>query len=279
MDSIYTSRQDTQESLTRENEHPGYMTRELIAYTAGQWERLEVDVIVETPVSLTVNGDTWLTLMCTPIDLEALAIGFVFNEGLIQSMDEVASVRVCPGLENIDLWLHHKIEKPARWRRTSGCTGGMTAVNGESSAPHIYNGITLNPDQIQHLVRQLLEYQELYRKSGGVHTSALSDGKTIHLIAEDIGRHNTLDKISGRCLMQSIELPIRILLTTGRLSSEMLQKAARIGTSVVISRTAPSSLAIHLAEKWGITLVGYARRDRFKIYAHPERMCESQYDQ
>jgi FdhD protein len=118
----------------------------------------------------------------------------------------------------------------------------------------------------------LFDAQALYHETGGVHTSALTDGKRILLSAEDIGRHNTLDKIAGMCLMQNIWPERRILITTGRVSSEMLQKAVRLGASILISRTSPSSLSIELAEKWGITLIGYARRNRFNLYAHPERI-------
>ena len=91
-------------------------------------------------------------------------------------------------------------------------------------------------------------------------------------MAEDIGRHNTLDKITGQCLLRALELPQRILCTIGRISSEMLQKAARIGAVVVISRTASSVLAVEMAEAWNITLIGYARRHRFNVYSNGQRV-------
>lgn len=238
----------------------------------GQWETIDAEVIVETPVSLTVNGDVWLTFMCTPIDLEAMAIGFLFNEGLIKSAEEVADVRLCASGDNVDVWLHHSVDKPVKWRRTSGCTGGMTSVDHEAPSQPIANGGVLGADQVGKLINQLFESQQLYRASGGVHTSALCDGQNILVVAEDIGRHNTLDKIAGHCLMEKIDSSKRIILTTGRISSEMLQKSARLKASIVISRTSPSSLSIELAQKWGITLIGYARRNRFNIYAHPERI-------
>jgi len=98
-----------------------------------------------------------------------------------------------------------------------------------------------------------------------------SDGKQIVLVAEDIGRHNTLDKLAGMCLLQNSWPEPRILITTGRISSEMLQKAARMGAPILISRTSPSSLSIEMAERYGITLIGYARRQRFNVYTHPQR--------
>jgi len=242
------------------------------------------EIIVETPVSLTVNGENWLTFMCTPTDLEALAIGFLFNENLIESYSEIADVRVCAAGDNVDVWLHHSVERPNTWRKTSGCTGGVTSV--VTDMAQIADGSIKNrtdwmitPAQVGRLIDHLFMAQDLYQKSGGVHTSALSDGKCFLVVAEDIGRHNTLDKIAGRILMDQIDPPNRILITTGRISSEMLQKANRIGASVVISRTSPSSLSIDLANRFGITLIGYARCDRFRIYAHPERLvfCEEGY--
>ena len=101
---------------------------QFLRYNAGKWESLDKGIIVETPVSLTVNGQVWLTLMCTPIDLEALAVGFLFNEGVLKSRDEIELVRACQQGDNVDVWLNHPVEQPKDWRRTSGCTGGATAV-------------------------------------------------------------------------------------------------------------------------------------------------------
>jgi len=152
-------------------------------------------------------------------------------------------------------------------------TGVSTEVKPVAANPSpAVGGMTLAPEQVTALVNQLFAAQDLYQTAGGVHTSALSDGKRILIAAEDIGRHNTLDKIAGRCLLDGINPLQRVLITTGRVSSEMMQKAARIGASVVISRTAPSSLSIEIAEQSGITLIGYARRDRFTVYCHPQRV-------
>lgn len=241
-----------------------------------------IDVISETPLSITVNGKVWLTFMCTPLDLEALAVGFLYNEGIINSAEEIASVRVCPHGDNVDIWLEHHVEIPQSWNKTSGCTGGVTSINYQQTdilepfAKGI-NGARFDTMQISKLVRWLFESQELYKTAGGVHTSALSDGREILVATEDIGRHNTLDKIAGYCLLNSIDSEYKLIITTGRVSSEMLHKSARIGASVLISRTSPTTLSIELAKKYGITLIGYARRDRFKIYACPERILDDGY--
>jgi FdhD protein len=243
-------------------------------YEFKKWTSFDSETIVETPVSLTVNGEVWLTFMCTPVNLEAMAVGFLYNEGIIESMTEVEDVRVCEHGDNVDVWLSRKVEQPKSWRRTSGCSGGLTAVETLARVD-----VSLNPDSpkfepetIGGLVEMLFASQALYRETGGVHTSALSDGETIIFSAEDIGRHNTLDKIAGLCVMNNIFPETRILISTGRISSEMLQKAARLKAPILISRTSPSSLSIEMAELYGITLIGYARRHRFNVYSNRQRI-------
>ena len=126
-------------------------------------------------------------------------------------------------------------------------------------------------------MKQLQEQMELYRLSGGVHTSALSDTKDLLVVAEDIGRHNTFDKIQGECLLRGFATKDRLLLSTGRVSSEMLLKAARMQTPVVVSRHTPTGRAISLARDLGIALVGHARGNRLLVYSHPERLgCSRQ---
>ncbi len=243
-------------------------------YQFSNWEGIQSATIVETPVSLTVNAEPWITFMCTPTELEAMAVGFLYNEGVIDAAEEIVDVRVCEHGDNVDVWLKHAAAQPKSWRRTSGCTGGVTAVD-LLAKPEIQFDTAqpqLNAESIGTLVELLFETQSLYRETGGVHTSALSDGSNVLLSAEDIGRHNTLDKIAGLCLMKGIWPETRILITTGRISSEMLQKAARLRAPILISRTSPSSLSIEMAERYGITLVGYARRHRFNVYSNAQRV-------
>lgn len=243
-----------------------------LRYRAGKWETLGSGVIAETPVTLSINGHVWLTFMCTPTDLEALAVGFIFNEGVISSMEEIELVKVCPSGDNVDIWLKRSVEQPQEWRRTSGCTGGATAVPLDKIHPELKDGLLLAPATVDSFLQSLADAQVLYREVGGVHTSILTDGDGVVISAEDVGRHNSLDKIAGRCLLENIQLSRKILVTTGRISSEMIQKAARIGAAVVISRTSASTLSVSLAEKWGITLIGYVRHDQFIVYTHPERV-------
>ncbi len=229
-------------------------------------------VISEASVSLTVNGTLWLSWMCTPLDLEDLAVGFLFNEGIIQSINEVEILRPCDDGANVDVWLNHPVEKPLTWRKTSGCTGGITSEDAQKRTHPVLNREVLPAEKLLVWMDQLFDSQQLYHQTRGVHCSLLTDGERMIALAEDIGRHNTLDKIAGKLLRQSLQPSLRIILTTGRISSEMLQKAARIGASIVISRTSPTSLSIKLADQYGITLIGYARRNQFNLYTHPQRV-------
>ena len=247
-------------------------------YEFKKWEHFDAETIVEAPVSLTVNGEVWQTFMCTPVDLEAMAVGFLYNENIIQRMDEVADARLCVHGDNVDVWLNRSVEQPKSWRRTSGCAGGLTAVETLARVDVSFNSNEpkFDPEKISGLVENLFESQELYRETGGVHTSVLSDGERVVFSAEDIGRHNTLDKIAGKCVMNNVFPETKILISTGRISSEMLQKAARLGAPILISRTSPSSLSIEMAELYGITLIGYARRHRFNVYTNAQRVKSPQ---
>ena len=238
----------------------------------GQVEYTEDGIIAEQSVSLTVNGKVWLSFMCTPVDLEALAVGFLFNEKIISHMDEIMDIYVCEHKDNIDIWLNRNVDEPKNWRRTSGCTGGYTTAILEEIEPVSLNGLIITPSQILKLIRNLFESQDIYKKSGGVHSSALADQDQIIFQLEDVGRHNTLDKIAGKILLEQISQGPKIILTTGRISSEMLQKSARMKTSILISRTSPTSLSVDLAQRLGITLIGYARGHRFNIYSNPQRV-------
>ncbi len=245
----------------------------ILQYNQAAWKRLEPEVAAEASVALSVNGDMWLTFSCTPVDLEALAMGFLFNEGIIQSAEEVVSARVCAEGTHLDVWLTHAAAKPAHWRRTSGCAGGITSIQPAAVTQPQPCGGCITPTQLLDNMEQLLSSQVLYHQARGIHCAAMSDGQSVRVTAEDIGRHNTLDKLAGLLLLKAETFQPRVLLTTGRVSSEMLQKAARMGAQVVVSRTSPTRLSVKMAQQAGITLVGYASRAQFNIYTHPQRVA------
>jgi FdhD protein len=228
----------------------------------------------EAPLSIYVNGLELATFMCTPVQQEALALGFLANEGLITGLDEVVVLHICAAGTCVDVWLNHAVERPERSFITSGCGGGLTFDDLSEQIEPLNSDRLVEPAQIQRLMRQLNSAGQLYREVRGVHTSALTDGERLLLVAEDVGRHNTLDKLRGLALLQNVNTQDLILLSSGRISSEMLNKAARMGLPVIVSRTSPTSLSIALAQAWGITLVGYARQNRLNVYTGLERLRE-----
>ncbi|MCX6054055.1 MAG: formate dehydrogenase accessory sulfurtransferase FdhD [Chloroflexi bacterium] len=225
---------------------------------------------LETEVTLSVNGSLWLSFRCTPEDLENLAVGFLFNESIIQRPDEISAVTVCDGRENVDVWLTHAVEKPENWVRTSGCNGGISQSHGMANVQKL----PFQDYPFVEIQQQITQFLNCLSKMGelrnGLHTTLLTDGEEIISAGNDIGRHNTLDKIAGDCLRNKRTLQRPVLLTTGRVSSDMVLKAARMGVGLVISLHSASSLAIELASGLGLALVGHARRSQVEIFSHPE---------
>jgi len=230
-------------------------------------------VPAEELITLYVNGQPLVNLMCTPTHLEELALGFLFNEGLVGGPDEVAALGLCGGGRCVDVWLEHDVETPQLRTITSGCSGGTTFRDAASVHHQIESGLRITPQQVTQLIQEFAKMTALYRRAGGVHGAALAEGEQILCTAEDIGRHNTLDKIAGICLRQGRSMRGCVLLTTGRVSSEMMSKVARMGVPVVISHTSPTSLSIQLARAWCITLIGYTRRRTFRVYTGEERVA------
>ena len=238
-------------------------------FAAGGSEILPAQAAVEAEVQLSVNGEAWLGFHCTPDDLEALAIGFLYNQEIIQSAAEVETLQICESRDHIDVWLDHSVEKPADWSRTSGCLGGVmrSKPGGERTAsptaPVIAEELFARVDAF------LVALAEQDHLRQGLHTSMLLDRQEVSILSNDIGRHNTLDKIAGTRLMTAIQLGDPALITTGRISADMVDKAARMGVPLVMSLHSASDMAIAAAEQLRITLVGHARRSQVDIYTHP----------
>ena len=242
-------------------------------YSKDGREDLTAQIAIEAPVSLTVNGQVWLTFQCTPDQLEEMAVGFLFNEGFLRSMDEVVILHVCEQKDNVDVWLDHAVQKPVSWRRTSGCHGGTTSADLQQDRFEPVTGNhTLTTGQVFSLMDQFLNQQTPHSESGGVHTSALADGDRLLFQIHDIGRHNTFDKIAGHILMQQVPVSVPVLITSGRISSDMLQKSVRMRAPFLISMRSTSQMGIQLAQEWGITLISGARRGRFNVFTHPDRI-------
>ena len=234
------------------------------------WETVSANVPEEMELSIFLNQQEMVTVQCTPNKLNYLVLGFLYNEGIISSLSDVASMRACDDEAEVDVRLMNAdFEMPTKRTITSGCTGGVAF---DIEAKVVESNLVVKPEEILLLMKQFLKKMELYKMCGGVHASALCTVKKVVVLSEDIGRHNTLDKIQGECLMMGISTIDTILISTGRISSEMLKKAARMQVPVVVSRTSPTVKSIELADELGITVVGYVKGNRLLAYSHAERL-------
>jgi len=240
-------------------------------FADGGWVEIPVNVAAEMQLAVYVNGRELVSIQCTPKGLNHLVLGFLYGEGIIAGLDDVMLLRVCEEEAVADVRLSDAAyELPKARTLTSGCGGGTVF---RTDTPRVDSQLVLPPARIQSLMKQLQERMEMYKASGGVHTSALADTEGLLVTAEDIGRHNTLDKIQGECLLRGIPTRDRLLLTTGRVSSEMLRKAARMQTPVVVSRHSATATAVFMARDLGITLARYAGGGRLLVYSHPGRLA------
>lgn len=242
-------------------------------------EVVRAGVIGEIRLSIVVEDRELVTLMCSPWQLRPLVVGFLYLEGLIDSTDDIELLRVCLEDRLADVRLSHGFpDVPPRKILTSGCTGGVSfgkyldqieRFRVEDEAP-----IRVPPARLYGLLRALYDRSGLYRQSGGVHTSTFAERGADQpcLVAEDIGRHNTLDKLQGLALLDGLPTRGGILLASGRISSEMLFKAAIMGVPIVGSRTSPTHLALAVAERLNITVCGYLRQGSMNVYTHPGRI-------
>jgi len=230
-------------------------------------------VIDEGLLSIYVNGESLATMMCSPLQLEALTVGFLYNEGLIESAAEIGLLQLNQTQSVADVILtRDEVQLPRRMILTTGCGGGVTGQVLSESYPALESDFVRAPALITKLMRQLQGAARLYNAVRGVHTAVLGDESGLLVSAEDVGRHNAVDKVAGQALLDGIDSRDCILLTSGRISSEMLGKARRMGLPIVASRTAPTSITVELADAWNICVIGYVRQGGMRVYTQGWRL-------
>lgn len=263
----------------------------IVRVEGDDFTEVEDQVVKEFPLTIMVNGAELVTLACSPIYLEELAVGYLFSEGIIEEKANIQSVRLEEDRIFVDLAglgvsesanqsegtsneqrglpvLKHKVITSGCGRSTifTDLNGtGLKKVRSEVQFPHA---------MIYHLANVLNRSSSLFFETGGVHNALLTDlTGGLELFREDVGRHNAVDKLIGHMVLHGLAPDDKMLVTTGRISTEILLKTARRQIPVLVSRSAPTDLAIRLAYRLGITLVGFARGKRMNIYTHAERIC------
>jgi FdhD protein len=235
-------------------------------------------VVIEAPLTIYLNGSELVTLLCTPEKIDCLALGFLRSEGFVTALNDLQALRARPeeGLVEVELKDQKGLEEKLFGKRTitSGCGKGTIFYNvldSLRSAP-LTGTLKISAARVWELNSELQKKALLFKATGGVHSAALADSEKLIYFHEDIGRHNAVDKIIGECLLKGTDTGDKALFTSGRLSSEILLKAAKLKIQLIVSRSAPTTLSVDLAEALNITLVGFVRGRRMNIYSHPWRI-------
>jgi FdhD protein len=242
-------------------------------------ETLRGEVAREYPLTVMFNDEQLATLLCSPDDMKNLAVGFLYSEGLIRTREEIKGITLDEprGIVRVNTDTAETVDRELFMKRviTTGCGRGISFYNFadlDQKEQKVESALKATPAQILELMKAFQTRSEIYQKTHGVHGAAMCDPSGILLFKEDIGRHNAIDKIFGHCLMGDIPLADRIIMTTGRISSEILFKVAKREIPILVSRSTPTDLAVSLAGELGITLVGYVRGGHMNVYAEAGRI-------
>ena len=237
--------------------------------------QLEQDVVVlEAPFALEVNGVHLATLPCLPNALRELTVGYLAYLGLIRSAAEAGDIQVDYEGGRIAVTGAQVSEQDLRSAfrlELSSAPGAVGAPLSEEPAP-LTGSVRVHVDFILDCVRRLRDMAPVFARTGATHQAAFISAERVLHFDEDVGRHNAIDKVVGRCLMRGTDMTRGALLATGRLNAQMVAKALRMRVPIVVSRSAPTSAALELARRHGMTVVGFARGRRLNVYTAPERI-------
>jgi len=238
---------------------------------------IEVEVAREFPVTIILNDQELVTLLCSPENLEYLAVGFLSSEGLLKSKDDIKKIIVDEqrGVVRLETVEDKEIAQDVLFKRiiSSGCGKGASFYSAADAASQkVKSRMGISTDEVFALVNEFQHGSQLYLATHGVHSAALCDRKSILVFNEDIGRHNAIDKIFGKCLLEDIPTDDRAIITSGRISSEILHKVAKKGIPIIISISAPTNLGVRIADNLGITLIGFVRAKRMNVYTNNWRI-------
>lgn len=256
-------------------------------YTVERWrngvlEQAVDQVAEEVPVAMIYNGISHVVMLATPNNLEHFALGFSLTEGILHNRSELYDLEVMQHSEGIELQMtiaqERFVELKQRRRNLAGRTGcGLCGAESLQQVrrpiDRINSAQQFSSNVIQSALQALPTHQSLQTLTGAVHAAAWvqADGEIMH-IAEDVGRHNALDKLIGIIKTHDVNVCEGFVLVTSRASYEMVQKSATMGIPMLVAVSAPTGLAIHLAQQSGLTLVGFTRKDSHVIYTHSHRL-------
>lgn len=252
--------------------------RTALRYNGGSFSEQEDVIAVEYPLTVKLNGEEFATMVCTPDRLEDLVIGFLASEGIIRAAEEVESlsVDVSKGFAYAELKNKRPVHKDTVSKRFIGSCCGKSRqfyfYNDMKTAKTVTSRLQISPEQCFGLMASLQSDSTEFQSTGGLHNAALCTPDGIVHFTTDIGRHNALDKIYGHMLLNRIPAHDKLIAFSGRISSEVLLKIAKIGCGILLSKSAPTDLALNLADDLGITAIGFIRNKQMNVYTHPHRI-------
>jgi FdhD protein len=233
------------------------------------------DVVVrEFPLTIVLNNEELITLLCSPKNLDYLAVGFLSSEGLLKGKDDIKKVTVDDrrGVVRVETEAGDKQAGEILFKRiiTSGCGRGASFYSAADVGTQVKveSQTKISALEVLELAKEFQRRSEIYRATHGVHSAALCDTKSILIFSEDIGRHNAIDKIFGECILKDIPTDDHMILTSGRVSSEILLKVAKRNIPLLASKSAPTDLGVKLANDLGVTLIGFVRGKRMNVYSN-----------
>jgi len=246
-----------------------YRKRKIIKKLGSSFEERDDYIAVEKILRVTANGKDIITLHCTPLMIKELVVGIFLTEGIVSEMNP-EDMKIEYGDEiRIDISVPE--HAPKEGLTTSRCIGGFT-LGEKRKFKKVHYDFLLDAGTLKRMFEEFQKKSDLFRLTGCFHGAALSDGKRILVFAEDIGRHNAVDKVIGYFLLENIPFRGKVMLVSCRLSSEIVSKCSRWEIPIVASRAAATDLAIEIAEVSGITLVGFVRGDSMNVYTNPQRI-------
>jgi len=224
----------------------------------------------ELPVTIILNNQELVTMLCSPTNLGYLAVGFLSSEGLLKSKEDIKKLMIDDqrGVVRVETKDDKEFTQEFLFKRiiSSGCGRGASFYSAaDADSQKVESQMEISTDEVFALVNEFQHSSELYLATGGVHSAALCDRKSILVFGEDIGRHNAIDKIFGQCLLEDIPMAERIIITSGRVSSEILLKVAKRNIPIIISVSAPTNLGVRIADNLGVTLISSVRGKRMNV--------------
>jgi FdhD protein len=246
-----------------------YGKRKIIRKSNASFQETEDIIAAEKKLIVSLDGEEFMSLYCTPSMIMELMTGLFFTQGLLRDKLSVDDIDIAYGDEiRVDIVNAGIMPEKGMLTRHLGGIG----IDRKREFRRVTDDFFLPARVFEPMFAEFQKKSELFRLTGCFHSAAISDGEQILTFAEDIGRHNCLDKVIGSCILNNIPFPGKLLLVSCRISSEIISKCLSCGISVLASVAAPTELAVDMAQKYGVTLVGFVRGDRLNIYTNFQRI-------